>query len=102
MNSLRIISIKKEVSVAASQETAFKVFTGKMDAWWPRTHHVGMSPMVSFVLEPRVNGRWYTCDQRPIRFYGAVRIRCPILRLLWDYPDLCAAVGQRGFVVDRG
>ena len=47
----------------ASQETAFKVFTGKMDAWWPRTHHVGMAPMVSFVLEPRVNGRWYTTHE---------------------------------------
>ena len=63
MNSLTIAPIKKEVLVMASQETAFKVFTGKMDAWWPRTHHVGMAPMVSFVLEPRVNGRWYTTHE---------------------------------------
>jgi hypothetical protein len=63
MNNLRIIAIKKEVLVAARQETAFEVFTGKMDTWWPRTHHVGMSPMVSFVLEPHVNGRWYTCHE---------------------------------------
>jgi hypothetical protein len=60
MNNLTIISIKKEVSVAADQETAFKVFTGKMDAWWPRTHHIGKTPLVSSILEPRVNGRWYT------------------------------------------
>jgi uncharacterized protein YndB with AHSA1/START domain len=60
MNNLTIAPIKKEVLVAASQETAFKVFTSKMDVWWPRTHHVGMAPMVDFVLEPHVNGRWYT------------------------------------------
>jgi hypothetical protein len=63
MNNLIITPIKKEVLVAASQETAFNVFTGKMDAWWPRTHHVGMAPLVSFVLEPRVNGRWYSCHE---------------------------------------
>lgn len=63
MNNLIIAPIKKEVLVAASQETAFKVFTSKMDAWWPRTHHVGMTPMVDFVLEPRVNGRWYTSHE---------------------------------------
>ena len=60
MNSLIITPIKKEVLVAASQDTAFKVFTSKMDAWWPRTHHIGKTPLVSSVLEPRVNGRWYS------------------------------------------
>jgi hypothetical protein len=63
MNNLIIAPIKKEVQVAASQEIAFNVFTAKMAAWWPRTHHVGMSPMVSFILEPHVNGRWYTCHE---------------------------------------
>jgi hypothetical protein len=63
MNSLIITPIKKEVLVAASQETAFKVFTGKMDAWWPRTHHIGKTPLVSSVLEPHVHGRWYSCHE---------------------------------------
>lgn len=53
-------SIKKELLIEASQETCFKVFTEKMDAWWPRTHHVGSCPMVESVLEPGVNGRWYS------------------------------------------
>ena len=60
MNNLIITPIKKEVLVSASQETAFTVFTGKIDAWWPRTHHIGKTPLVSSVLEPHVNGRWYT------------------------------------------
>lgn len=53
-------SIRKEVVVAASQETAFTVFTDKIDLWWPRTHHVGSCPMTESVLEPGVKGRWYS------------------------------------------
>jgi hypothetical protein len=58
-NQMTIESIKKELLVEASQETCFKVFTEKMDAWWPRTHHIGDCPMVESILEPGVNGRWY-------------------------------------------
>ncbi|MDB5110910.1 MAG: ATPase [Mucilaginibacter sp.] len=60
MNTLTIESIKKEVIVEASQATAFKVFTEKMDLWWPRTHHIGKSPMTELVLEPGLQGRWYS------------------------------------------
>ena len=57
---MSITSIKKEVVVETSQLTAFKVFTEKMDLWWPSTHHIGQSPLVGSVLEPYINGRWYT------------------------------------------
>ena len=60
MNTLTIESIKKEIIVEASQATAFKVFTEKMDLWWPRTHHIGKSPMTELVLEPGLQGRWYS------------------------------------------
>src|SRR5579863_3364599 len=52
--------IRKELVVDASQETAFQVFTEKMDLWWPKTHHVGKTPVVESVLEPGVRGRWFT------------------------------------------
>lgn len=55
-----IPDIKKELLVAAAQDTCFKVFTQKMDAWWPKTHHVGKCPMVEMVLEPGEGGRWYS------------------------------------------
>jgi hypothetical protein len=55
-----ITTIKKELHLNASQQTCFNVFTKKMDAWWPKTHHVGSAPLVETVLEPKLGGRWYT------------------------------------------
>jgi uncharacterized protein YndB with AHSA1/START domain len=55
-----IPNIKKELIVSAAQDTCFKVFTEKMDAWWPKTHHVGKCPMVEMILEPGQGGRWYS------------------------------------------
>lgn len=60
MNSTQIQPIKKELVIEASQEKAFKVFTEKIDLWWPRTHHIGATPMTELVLEPGINGRWYS------------------------------------------
>ena len=60
MQTINLTSIKKELTVEASQQTAFEVFTKKMDLWWPRTHHIGSSDMTEMVVEPHVNGRWYT------------------------------------------
>ena len=60
MNKLETLSIKKEILVDASQAAAFKTFTEKIDLWWPRTHHTGKSPLTEVVLEPGLNGRWYT------------------------------------------
>ena len=31
-----------------------------MDLWWPKTHHVGKTPLMESVLEPGANGRWYS------------------------------------------
>ena len=60
MNNLTIPSIKKDFVVETPQDKAFKVFTENIDKWWPRTHHIGATPMTEMVLEPRVNGRWFT------------------------------------------
>jgi hypothetical protein len=45
--------------VNAPQEKAFRVFTEKIDAWWPRKHHIGKSPLREVVLESKPGGRWY-------------------------------------------
>jgi len=54
-----IAPVVKEVSVNASAEHAFKVFTDGIDRWWPRQHHIGQSPLKTEVLETRLGGRWY-------------------------------------------
>jgi uncharacterized protein YndB with AHSA1/START domain len=60
MQTINLTSIKKEFTVEASQETAFKVFTEKIDLWWPRKHHIGSTDMTEMVVEPCANGRWYS------------------------------------------
>jgi hypothetical protein len=35
--------------VKVGLEQAFRVFTEGFDTWWPRTHHVGKSPMTRAV-----------------------------------------------------
>ena len=56
-------SIKKEVVVEASQETSFKVFTEKIDQWWPKELHVGKAPLGESILEAGPAGRWYSTHE---------------------------------------
>ncbi len=51
--------IHKSVTVKTSVEHAFEVFTAGFDTWWPRSHHVGESPLATAVIEGRVGGRCY-------------------------------------------
>ncbi|MBW8816119.1 MAG: SRPBCC family protein [Caulobacterales bacterium] len=51
--------IRKTLSVKASREKAFKVFTEGLDRWWPKSHTIGEAPLREAVLEPREGGRWY-------------------------------------------
>jgi len=59
MTSVPDASVKKSVIVNASVEHAFEVFTAGFDTWWPRSHHIGSSPMTEAVIEPRAGGRCY-------------------------------------------
>ena len=52
--------VRKSIVVRASVERAFRVFTEGMDSWWPRTHHIGASPMRRAIVEPRRGGRCYS------------------------------------------
>jgi hypothetical protein len=58
-----MISIKKELTLNASQETAFRVFSEKINLWWPRSHHVGKTALVKMVIEPKAKGRWYSTHE---------------------------------------
>ncbi|MCA1585162.1 MAG: SRPBCC family protein [Acidobacteria bacterium] len=81
-------SVRKIVSVEASQAVAWRVFTEKMGTWWPLAHYkIGQANAVDAVIEPHVGGRWYergddgsTCD------WGRVLSWEPPFRLVlsWD------------------
>jgi len=58
-----MLSIKKELILEASQATAFDVFTQHIHLWWPKTHHIGSTPMTSMFIEPGLNGRWYSTHE---------------------------------------
>jgi len=53
-------AVRKSVTVKASVEHAFTVFTAELDTWWPRTHHIGKSPMKKTIVECRAGGRCYS------------------------------------------
>ncbi|PYQ48287.1 MAG: ATPase [Acidobacteria bacterium] len=72
-------SVRREVIVEAAADRAFRVFTEKMDTWWPPEHHIGKIPMKNIVLDRRNNGDWYEV--------GTDGSRCDWGRvLIWDPP----------------
>ena len=54
------LPVRKNVRVRANAARAFRIFTEGIDTWWPKTHHIGKSPMTKAVIEGRVGGRCYS------------------------------------------
>jgi hypothetical protein len=52
-------AVKRTLHVAVPVEKAFQVFTERMGAWWPATHHVGKIPFKDIRMDARAGGRWY-------------------------------------------
>ena len=53
-------AVRKSVTVSAGPEEAFEIFTEDFDSWWPRSHHLGKTPMTRGIIEGRRGGRCYT------------------------------------------
>ena len=53
------LTVTRSITVNASRERAFAVFTEKFFTWWPKTHHIGKAELADAVIEPRMGGRWY-------------------------------------------
>lgn len=51
--------VRKEIVIAAAPAHVFRVFTERLDAWWPRDHKIGQAALKRAVLEARPHGRWY-------------------------------------------
>jgi len=54
-----IPSIQRKITVNATVEHTFKVFTESFTTWWPPEYHIGQADYAEAVLEPHVGGRWY-------------------------------------------
>jgi uncharacterized protein YndB with AHSA1/START domain len=52
--------VRRTITVKASPELAFRVFTSDIDSWWPRTHHIGKSALKRVVVEEHAGGRCYS------------------------------------------
>jgi uncharacterized protein YndB with AHSA1/START domain len=52
-------ALRRTITVAASQQRVFEVFTAQLGTWWPKEFHMGEADTADFVLEPKVGGRWY-------------------------------------------
>ena len=52
--------VRKSIVVETDPERAFALFTEGFDSWWPRTHHIGKSPMKRVIVEGFVGGRCYS------------------------------------------
>lgn len=97
--------VRRSIVVDTDPERAFNLFTDGFDSWWPRSHHIGKSPMTRGIIEGHAGGRCYSeqedgteCDwgqvlvwEPPRRFVLAWQITHE-----WGYqPDL----GQSSEVV---
>jgi uncharacterized damage-inducible protein DinB len=51
--------VQKSVTVHATPAQAFSVFTAGINHWWPKSHHIGKSPLEEAVVEGRVGGLVY-------------------------------------------
>jgi uncharacterized protein YndB with AHSA1/START domain len=97
-NAAVVAPVRKSVTVNTTAERAFRIFAEDFDSWWPRSHHIGKSPMKKGIVEGKAGGRCYTqqedgtdCD------WGRVLVWEPPHRLVlawqvtpeWGYqPDL--------------
>jgi hypothetical protein len=52
--------VRKSVVVKMNAGEAFRLFTAGFDSWWPRSHHIGKSPMTKAIIESHAGGRCYS------------------------------------------
>jgi uncharacterized protein YndB with AHSA1/START domain len=103
--------VKREILVAAGQAKAFQAWTTHHDAWYPRRHHIGKSPMKQAVLECKPGGRWYEIGEDGAECeWGKVLIWEPPRRLIlawqvngqWQYDPGFVTEVEVNFIPKEG
>jgi uncharacterized protein YndB with AHSA1/START domain len=54
--------VRKSVTVAATPDECFKIFTERPTDWWPPSHILVRKERVGLAFEPGVGGRYYEWD----------------------------------------
>lgn len=78
-------AVTKTITVEASQDKAFRVFTAGFDSWWPRSHHTGDGDLLEAVIEPSEGGRWYGKSTVGEEEWGRVLVWDPPNRVMLDW-----------------
>jgi len=79
-------AVRKTITVNADQQRAFEVFTTEFDSWWPRSHHIGKSPMTKAVIEGRAGGRLYSAQEDGTDCqWGTMLVWEPPSRFVWAW-----------------
>ncbi len=74
-----LAAVHRSVTVKASVEKAFAVFTEAFTTWWPPTYQISPNGYEAAFIEPRLGGRWYQrCPDGSEQDWGTV--------LAWDPP----------------
>lgn len=87
------LTVRRSVTVARSQEDAFRIFTEEIATWWPLdTHSIGKDgrPAETTVIEGREGGRFYERTGSGTEHWGTVVVWQPPSRVVisWELvPD---------------
>lgn len=84
--TISIAPVTKSLVVEASQAHTFDVFTNGVDRWWPKEHHIGTTPVVKEIIEPRKGGRWYSVHENGAEVTnGHFQVWDPPRRIVWSW-----------------
>jgi uncharacterized protein YndB with AHSA1/START domain len=57
------VAARRSITVNATPERAFDVFTAGFSTWWPlESHHIGKNMATEAIIEPHPGGRWFERD----------------------------------------
>jgi hypothetical protein len=107
----KLAPVRKSITVDATLDRAFEVFTAGLGRWWPTAYSIGKTPMKNAIMEPRTGGRWYEIgeDGSECEWGDVLKWDAPNRVLLawrigpdWKYdPELLTEIDIRFVAVDE-